>query len=169
MTDVLVVADTHGDWESLEMLIKRTRPQTMLFLGDGLRDLVAVPNDVDVYAVTGNCDFFNAECTPKERVLTLEGYRIFMTHGHLYSAKRGIENMVRAAVEQDADVLIHGHTHQPYIAYLRAGDCFGEVLLKKDLIAFCPGSLGRPPMGERASFGTLTLKKEGALPSLGQL
>lgn len=167
--DILIVSDTHEDWEALELLMKRSPARTVLFLGDGLRDLVAIPSDREVVAVCGNCDFYRPADVPETRVEIFEGYRVFMTHGHRFGAKHGIEDMVRAAMERDADVLVHGHTHQPYIAYRRAGDRVGDVVLKKDMIMLCPGSLGQPPRGERASFATLTVRKEGVLPSLGEL
>ena len=167
--DILIVSDTHGDWEALELLMKRSAAPTVLFLGDGLRDLVAVPADREVYAVSGNCDFYRPADVPESRVEIFGECRVFMTHGHLFGAKHGIEDMVRAAMERDADVLVHGHTHQPYIAYRRAGDKVGETVLKKDMIMLCPGSLGQPPRAERPSFATLTVRKEGVLPSLGEL
>ena len=134
-----------------------------------LVERVLIPSDREVFAVSGNCDFYRPSNVPETRVEIFSGYRVFMTHGHLFGAKRGVEEMVREAVRLNADVLVHGHTHQPYISYRRAGDAVGDVVLPKDMILLCPGSLGQPPRSEFPSFATLTVRKEGVLPSLGEL
>lgn len=166
--DILVVSDTHGRTDRLEAVLERTRADMVFFLGDGLRDLHAIPTQLTVRAVRGNCDFFGRENTPEVRVETVGAYRFFLTHGHRYEVKRGITVAVQAAALADADVLLYGHTHRPHIAYLAADSAVGSVVLKKPMIVFCPGSLGEP-QGEKPSFGMLTVRNNGVLPSLSEL
>ena len=59
----------------------------------------------------GNCDGRRPDL-PEERVFTLEGVKIFMTHGHTYHVKSGISLAVRAAREAGARLLCFGHTHE---------------------------------------------------------
>ena len=54
-----VFSDSHNHTEHMLLALGQERPDAMLFLGDGERDLAAVfkrfPN-LPVYAVQGNCD-----------------------------------------------------------------------------------------------------------------
>lgn len=52
------------------------------------------------------------------KVMELEGKRILMTHGHRYGVKSGYLRAVYAAKEQQADILLFGHTHR--------AECFQE-------------------------------------------
>ena len=118
--DYLVLSDTHGKEKLLYRVasVMRTRPQAILFLGDGLRDLDVLSDipflrDVPVWAVSGNCDsIFSIRATePTTRLVHLENHKIFMTHGHLYDVRGGISAALQNAIAADADVLLYGHTH----------------------------------------------------------
>ena len=165
---ILVVSDVHGResllWEAIE---QQPTARTVLFLGDGLRDLNVISDDVTVRSVRGNCDFIGADI-PETRLEVFGSYRIFMTHGHRYGVKFSEEAVIQAAVAADADVLIYGHVHLPINRYLPAGERVGETVLKKPLIVFCPGSLGEP-RGGKPCFGTLTIRDNGILAAHGEL
>ena len=165
--DFLIVSDTHGRHELLAELLGRTHADTVLFLGDGLRDLSVVPDELTLRAVRGNCDFFAPEDTPDERLEVFGATRILMMHGHRYHVKSGLGAALAAAADRDADVLLYGHTHRAEITYLAAGDVAGGRVLKKPLIVLNPGSLGQPPDG-KPTFGTLTVRQNGILPSIGE-
>ena len=165
--DILVLSDTHGRDDRVREVMRRTRASVVLFLGDGLRDLNVISDDVTVRSVRGNCDFIGADI-PETRLEAFGSYRIFMTHGHRYGVKFSEEAAIRAAVAADADVLAYGHTHLPVDRYLPAGERVGDVVLKKPLIVFCPGSLGEP-RGGHPCFGTLTIRENGILAAHGEL
>ena len=163
--DIVVISDTHGRTDRLSEIMRRTNCGILLFLGDGLRDLQVVRDDVTVRAVRGNCDFYGADI-PETRLEVFGPYRVFMTHGHRYSVKLGLGAAIGAAARANADVLLYGHTHVPEVTHLHAGDQVGGVVLQKPLTVLCPGSLGAPKDG-RPTFATLTLRNEGILPSIG--
>lgn len=165
--DFLIVSDTHGRADRLEALLQRSRADILLFLGDGLRDLALVPDEFTLRAVRGNCDFFTLEDAPDERLEVFGELRILMMHGHRYHVKSGLGAALAAAADSEADVLLYGHTHRAEITHFAAGDLVGGRVLKKALIVMNPGSLGQPPDG-KPTFGTLTVRQNGILPSIGE-
>ena len=95
-----------------------------------------------IVAVRGNCDSEVDQMllrfpmtAPWQQVLS-ERYRLFLTHGHLYSP----DNLPPLAA---GDVLAYGHTHIP-VAEKR-----GAIYL------FNPGSVSIPKGGYSASYGLL--------------
>ncbi len=165
---LLIVSDTHGRADRLALAFERAKPDTVLFLGDGLHDLNALPDGVQVRAVRGNCDWTHLHDAPLSRVEEIGGYRLFLTHGHKYGVKYGLNFAIAAAVAEDADVLLYGHTHIPYERTLLAGTSVNGVSLKRPLLIVCPGSLGQPPNGD-PTFATLTLAPGGVLAGFGHL
>ena len=165
--EILVVSDTHGRASRLSEVLERTNADTLLFLGDGLRDLSVVPDGVAVYAVRGNCDFMGWD-TPDERTEILGTCRVFMTHGHRYGVKSTLSAAICAAAARNADVLLYGHTHVPLERTLPAGYTVDGVTLQKPLCILCPGSLGDPRDGS-PTFGRLMIGKSGILTGLGKL
>ena len=165
--EILVFSDTHGRADRVDELMRRTKASIVLFLGDGLRDLNVLRDDVTLRSVRGNFDFIGADI-PEARVEIFGTCRVFMTHGHRYGVKYGEEAAIAAALDADADVLLYGHTHRPVLRTLSAGDAIGDRVLAKPLIVFCPGSLGEPYDG-RPTFGTLTIRHNGILAAHGTL
>lgn len=177
--DLLIVSDTHGRTDSIKQVFTQLnfRPWAVLFLGDCLRDLVAITSDprygeLSVYSVAGNCDkfgFFPPDA-PNVRTVMVGELKILMMHGDTFSVKRGLGEAQRYAAAQGADVLLYGHTHAPYIERLAAGDYIGGgVTLTKPLLVANPGSLGEPRYGQDPSFGVLTVRDGQALFSHGVL
>ena len=140
---ILVVSDSHGDKRSLVRAARDTGPELILHLGDYDKDCAslhdAVPN-IPVRAVRGNGDWQSHELGEDEFVIA--GVRIFMTHGHWYGVKRGLDTVIDAAFCRNADILLFGHTHIPYYAKLR-----GITILN-------PGSIG---MGGK-TYAVLTIE-----------
>ena len=165
--DFLIVSDTHGRADRLAEVLARSRADGLLFLGDGLRDLSVVPDAFTLRTVRGNCDFFGLNEHPEERLEVFGATRILMMHGHRYGVKSGLGAALVAAVAREADVLLYGHTHRPEITHFAAGDVVGGEILQKPLIVLNPGSLGQPPDG-KPTFGTLTVRANGILPSIGE-
>lgn len=112
---ILVVSDTHGDSRSLhKALLAQPSADVVIHLGDGADDVTAVkydfPNKMFVQ-VKGNCDFGSS--LPLTEILTLEGKKIFSTHGHAYDVKWEQDKIISAAQNNNADILLFGHTHIP--------------------------------------------------------
>ena len=160
--NVLILSDSHGREDLVEKLIAHTRPDAVLFAGDGLRDLPYDDSSRLIYAVRGNCDlyvppvlFANGEAE-EEALFYLEDKKILLMHGHRWGVKSGYDAAVGYAIRKDADILIFGHTHRPWEQCLRpedSDDLHGSAP-QKSLWVFNPGSLGHYPY----DFGTLTIR-----------
>ena len=164
----LIASDTHGRADLLLEAFRRAKPDGVLFLGDGLRDLNVLPEDTTLRAVRGNCDWTTREDAPPVRVEQIAGYTLYMTHGHLQGVKLSLDTAIQNAAAASADVLLYGHTHIPFEKTYPVGALIGETVLKKQLLVVCPGSLGQPPDGH-PSFATLTLAEGGVLAGFGKL
>ncbi|MBO7297359.1 MAG: YfcE family phosphodiesterase [Clostridia bacterium] len=165
----LVLSDSHGRAEMVDraMEVQVHRPDAVLFLGDGLRDLrVLEYQDICVRPVRGNCDFytqFEGQSAPEHALLQVGAYRILMMHGHTHGVKGGMERALAFAAQAQADVLLYGHTHLQRQQWFDAGECFGGHVLEKPLLACNPGAL------QDGKFGTLTLTNGGVLFGCGAL
>lgn len=130
---ILVLSDIHGDLRSAMQAVNAQPSADMLvFCGDGTEQFKYLKNvlpDKTVVGVRGNCDF-GSDLQPTE-IVTAGGKTLFITHGHLYQAKFSIYNMVCAAREANADVLLFGHTHNAFQEYddglyiMNPGHCGG--------------------------------------------
>lgn len=130
---LLVVSDTHGDTRSLKSaILSKNDAEVIIHCGDGNSEFTELSKlfpEKHFVGVRGNCDF----CTPAANIetLTLEGKKIFITHGHLYNAKYGLYNLTCAAKEAEADLLLFGHTHNALEDYddglyiVNPGSCHG--------------------------------------------
>ena len=90
---VLVVSDTHGRDESLEMAVALEQPfDYLIHCGDveGREFFIEALAECPCTIVAGNNDFFSD--LPREDEILLEGHKIMVTHGHNY-----------------------GHTHKPVV------------------------------------------------------
>ena len=163
---LLVFSDSHGNpFYISRALTMHPDAEAVFFLGDGLSDiaaLVARPSSPTWYCVRGNCDMsfslINAPVLKTDSV-TLSGYKIVFTHGDLYRAKYGIEDLVCLALEEHADLVLFGHTHNPCQKYVD----FGE----RGLYLFNPGSIGSE-YGNTPTFGIVVLTDNGILLSHGK-
>ena len=175
-----IISDSHGKSRKLNDILEKLAvigesASELIFLGDGATELIRnLPSGIRLYAVYGNCDSYGSALSldiidgegnvvPSERIEDLGGKRIFMTHGHKYGVKGGLSHAVSRAALLGADILLYGHTHEPYIQRIPAGSVFGEVILSKDLHVFNPGAL------ESGSFGVLTVRNGEVLLSHGRV
>lgn len=115
---VAVVSDSHNNKEVVAMAKKAiVKCDALLFLGDGENDLEELTEDFkgEVYAVCGNCDF--KMINPMERIVILNGKRIYMTHGNRYNVNFGYNSIYYRGLEVEADIILYGHTHIPMIKH----------------------------------------------------
>ena len=111
---LLIFSDSHGNVANMEDAVRLERPDRVLHLGDLARDAQSLQEKfprLPVTYVPGNCDGRRPDL-PIERTFTLEGVKIFMTHGHAYHVKEGAWAAIRAAREAGARLLCFGHTHE---------------------------------------------------------
>ncbi len=140
---ILVFSDSHRNIAPMETAIAEEKPDYIFHLGDLESDADEIrrlhPN-LPVASVAGNCDFGMGG----ERYLFFElrGKKFFLTHGHFYGVKLGLERLVNTALTAGADAALFGHTHTPH---------FEEV---QGMLLINPGTVG---MGRR-TYGVLTLE-----------
>lgn len=168
---MIVISDTHGRSYRIDEVLKRNADcDAVLFLGDGLRDFQS-DRIRGFRAVRGNCDgysFLTNEDTPTELMLTLDGFKILMMHGHTKNVKSGIMTALAYAYSKGADVLLYGHTHVPDERYYPVGSELGGITIERPMYAFNPGSLGEAGWGE-PTFGVIQTKNGQILFSHGKL
>lgn len=119
MLRILTMSDSHGRNENVELAIAQVREeigefQMLIHLGDvgdarELESLAGVP----CYIVRGNTDY-DAKLL-NANVIEAGGHRIFATHGHLYQVDMRLDLLRFAALENDCDIAMYGHTHVPYL------------------------------------------------------
>lgn len=110
-----VFSDTHRNTRLMLEAIGRCRPDLIIHLGDHDSDTEDIRRsypDIPLYSVCGNCDF--AATAPETDIVPLGPVKAFITHGHLYNVKYiGASRLAYAAMEQDAQIAMFGHTHVP--------------------------------------------------------
>lgn len=119
MLRILIMSDSHGRNENVELAIAQVREeigefQMLIHLGDvgdarEIESLAGVP----CYIVRGNTDY-DARLL-NTNVIEAGGHRIFATHGHLYQVDMRLDLLRFAALENDCDIAMYGHTHVPYL------------------------------------------------------
>ena len=116
---ILVLSDTHGNIKSIISILKKHEDiKEIFFLGDNVSDIDAVKeqfSDRNFHCVTGNCDFSSPY--KSSDIATVNGTRIFFTHGHKYSVKYTLENLKATARENNCTLALFGHTHCSLSAY----------------------------------------------------
>ena len=161
--NILVFSDSHGRPDNMTEALSRQikKPDAVIFLGDGLKDFMYLePHDIPIFSVSGNCDgsLFEAfEPTVESRTVLLGGKRIFITHGHRYFVKHGLSELIRAAVDADADIALFGHTHQCLDRVIDAEEL--SEGRDRPLYLMNPGSIGYYPN----SWGNVEIDREGRI------
>jgi putative phosphoesterase len=149
---ILLVSDTHGRNLNLEDVLDIETPDFLCHMGDleGSEDYIRLITKCPLAMVSGNNDFWT-DLNP-EVTFELQGFRIFMTHGHRYCAHAGNEQLKSAGRRNKADIVLFGHTHRPTLEF------------DEDIIVANPGSLTYPRQEKRRpSYMVLYLEK-GKVP-----
>ena len=144
---LLVVSDTHRVTGALMNIIRQNSSlvQGIIHLGDHDFDLFICEglSQAEYYTVAGNCD--NESLSKRERVLELNGFRIFMTHGNTYHVGIGTERLAARAAEVNAQVCLYGHTH------------ISTLFTENGILFMNPGSLLDPRDDKPPSYAFLDL------------
>lgn len=134
MAKYLVLSDSHGKDEKMLEVIERHKKEIegIFFLGDmensGDRLRNSIPGPV--YMVRGNCDW--SLQASDFQTFQLHGHTIAMTHGHRQHVQMGIDMLKYWAMEKEANVVMYGHTHVPFVERSSA------------MTILNPGSISRP-------------------------
>jgi len=109
---LLVVSDSHRHYQTLRRIILLHREaDRIIFLGDGIDDFdrIDLPFPVSPILICGNNDF--GSLAPKSDIFTLDGIKIYCTHGHLEHVKFGTQLLEANAVKNGVSLVLYGHTH----------------------------------------------------------
>ncbi|RSD23351.1 metallophosphoesterase [Mesobacillus subterraneus] len=110
MKRVLIVGDSHGSTEMLEKIYGLHGKDMDLMIHCGDSELKENDEAIKHFkSVKGNCDFYGD--FPDVDLHVVDGVKILVTHGHLYSVKSTLVNLYYKAKELQADVVCFGHSH----------------------------------------------------------
>ncbi len=149
---IVVFSDSHNNYFALRD-IAQAQPKADVFvhLGDGEREFEYLCTNFpfkELFCVRGNGDF--GSLSPTEDMLHLGKKRVFITHGHTYGVKRGLDELKGRALEMKADVVLFGHTHVAMTEY------DGET----GIYYLNPGSVSLPQHGP-ATYGVVDITDAG--------
>lgn len=145
---LLVISDNHGDIKTVKQLLKEVEHDYVVFAGDWATKDMEIRDKFD-FIVDGNNDY-QTNRSSKDLFFEVGGIKFFLTHGHYYGSlwKRvDEEKLVKKAIENDASVVIYGHTH------IKVNH------LIKNVHVFNPGSTSDPRDGMRGSYGVITISQ----------
>lgn len=153
MAKYFVFSDSHGRDEKMLEIIKKNKDTAGVFHlgdiehgGDRLRNSIQGP----VYIVKGNCDWSSR--APEFQVFELHGHRIAMTHGHRQHVNMGVDMLKYWAMEKEADLVMYGHTHVPFVEQSSA------------LTVLNPGSISRPRQSDHIpTYATVEFAEGGEI------
>jgi len=144
-----VLSDTHGMKKATQKVLEymsetNKEIDTIIHAGDLVSDAKFIERlGYKVYCVAGNCDPIGI--APAERLIEIEGKKIFLAHGHTYQVKYGVNKLLERAKNLSAEIVIFGHTHIP------------ENLKVAGVLLFNPGSVTLPKQGGPGTFGILEI------------
>ncbi|MDO4739430.1 MAG: YfcE family phosphodiesterase [Eubacteriales bacterium] len=114
----VLIADSHHNQAMLEKLSAEIQDAGgLILLGDCVQDAEYLRKKLpypDVYAVKGNCDYFDR--APEEisgRLFRENGPVFLACHGHRWGVKMNPLSLLYHAKEQGAAAAFYGHTHFP--------------------------------------------------------
>lgn len=158
---VLVVADSHGNYENLKSIVMNFGKEcnAMIFCGDGIEDVFRlveiadfVPsvlgvvegnNDPDIYLANGEQYHI-----PLNSSFTVAGHNVFFTHGHRFSLYEGLDSIKEVASSIECSTILFGHTHVGFSA-VTSGNFF----------VINPGSCSLPRQNQPSAFAIIEFNK----------
>ncbi|RSK28064.1 metallophosphoesterase [Bacillus sp. HMF5848] len=106
---LLITSDSHG-WQKQLLDIKKNHEDVTDLIHCGDSELAADTDELVGYQVVrGNCDYDSG--FPNDLITEFAGYKIYVTHGHLYNVKMSLQNLLYRAQETGAKIVCFGHSH----------------------------------------------------------
>jgi putative phosphoesterase len=121
---IAVFADTHGNKNAIRDTIINSAFEGIIHLGDGVGDGYAVSEEFGIpfYGVAGNEDY--GVHFPEKHLLRVYSWTLLLIHGHQWDInsyhaeeiwEKHFSDMARMARNENARVLLFGHTHEPLL------------------------------------------------------
>ncbi len=124
---VLVVSNSNGNLGPMLSAIDREKPDVIIHLGGGVRDLADINFSGKIYAVRSGSEF--GKKLPTMNKLSFDKQIILYTHGDGLSIRKDKADIVHTAVMQGATIMLFGNSEEP-------------VYFEQDNIKFvAPGSI----------------------------
>jgi putative phosphoesterase len=146
MKKILVISDSHGDREILKDIRDCYKNKVDLLFHNGDSELSA--NDElwqDFIVVGGNVDLAGFK---EEQLIIFDKDIIFQTHGHCYGIKFDLEQLVSAAQQKRATIVLFGHLHRI------------SCEKRQGILFINPGSITQPRgLVQEKSYAILSLEK----------
>lgn len=139
---ILVFSDSHNQAIRIEKVLqKETNIDLIIHLGDCVSDILTMRAKFPQYKyefVPGNCDY--AYDIPEEKMLDIEGKKVFITHSSQYLTQNNLNELFRSTAKIGADVVLYGHTH-----------ISNEVTIN-GILYLNPGCISKPRSGKPKSY-----------------
>ena len=136
---ILLFSDSHGYTHNMAKAIdKNSDIDLVIHLGDFIKDGIKLKDtykSIPFELVPGNNDW--TADYPQEKILELEGKKIFITHGHHYNVKYNYRRIIDRGKALKADAVFFGHTH------------LAEEMLSEGMMVLNPGSISLPSKANR--------------------
>ncbi|MDR1663503.1 MAG: YfcE family phosphodiesterase [Clostridiales bacterium] len=172
---MLIFSDSHGDVETMRGIVNKEKPDMIFHLGDCITDAKQLNEeypDIQMVNVLGNVDSDN-EDEEWVKLVEIRGKRFMITHGHTFISyafmnefneyRQTDENratsrisMLKSMTDNNADILLHGHTHEPCISSIPTPErnCW---IMNPGSIRYISGSAVKP------TYGILIINESGSL------
>jgi len=165
---IVIFSDSHGDVETMCGVVEKEKPDMIIYLGDGIEDAEQLNerySDIQMIKILGNVDSKKEEEWIKFAEIC--GKRFIMTHGHIFINEfknyqqtdenriTSRNNMLKIMAENNADILLHGHTHDPYINKIPMPERICWIMN--------PGSISRIEGIFKPTYGILKINESGTL------
>ncbi len=149
---VLIISDTHGRHTAFDRAIIGSWKRLIIWCISGIQrageDYIEAFCGCPAYILAGNNDFFSRNL--REMEIYFGKKKAFMAHGHQYSVSLGVERILDEGRSRNADIVMFGHTHRPYLKK------FGDITVLN------PGSLAFPRQeGRKGSYIIMEMKGTG--------
>ncbi|NLN50508.1 MAG: metallophosphoesterase family protein [Acholeplasmataceae bacterium] len=107
---ILITSDLHRATKMLDTVLSK-HPDIDHHIDAGDSQLsVALLEQLKIVSVKGNTDFFIK--LPEYRLLSYDGKKILLIHGHHQRVKSGLKQLISFAKSLKVDICIYGHTHR---------------------------------------------------------
>ncbi len=150
---IVVISDTHKRVGVIrDILDSQPTARHIFFLGDvtaDIEDMDLEYPDICFHIVSGNCDFFSLY--PTSNIETVNGVKIFFTHGHTLNVKYGTSNLLKTAKENGCKIALYGHTHT------------SQILYEDGIYIVNPGSPSEPRDFHK-SYAVIDIESNGIMP-----
>lgn len=160
---IIVMSDSHGSSEAVMKIVEKNIYTADMFihLGDGENDtwraLQKYPQ-IKMMQIRGNCDQSNT--LPDKRIIETipdldnKPIKLLAVHGHLLDIKKGTDELLKAARENECRIALFGHTHRRYEA------CTSGIWVLN------PGSCACPKGNEMPSYGYIDISVWGIITGI---